>query len=589
MRLLCNGVALDLKSGATLSFKKVNPLFAFDDLTCERTQSFQIPSTPKNERIFGLAKIPAFRGEGMRRRFDCELQDGAVVKRGHLYVDKYSKDEYSAVFVTGELVGLQAVKDLGKLKDVISVDDVVQYGGPSITPSVGRLQPWANVSHLRLGGTMHPSSLVRSISSRVVSQQGLSPVTLPDSANGLRIIPAKVNGIAKTETSLSSAIVDARQPLNDEPTTPFNTVAIGGGVDEVFSVAERVVATTRLNVQLWYRYVQIVPLQNIRLTIPREWPVDRYIISFEDDYQDATFLGGRSFTKVWDQPSGRAVLTRTGDPLAGRTVDIPRGTPFSFVTEGEYDCSRVVFQQALYTIGWNFSSYNYPITLEGTDMSAGDVVRMQDNLPDVTYVELLKTVAAVTGKVLNYTDKDGVTFDDLSFDGWPIVDVTGKEIGEDEVNRRFGDYAQKNVVRFEPSELIVSPVRVEYDIDNNNIEAEKDLQVVPFSEGGVRYGADGVALLMVNADGEAYVEDKDIIADSGSPSKLIQCPLRKNEGLQALCDMSTSIVLKVRTSLMEFEALTAKTLVLFRGTRYVWTEANWSKEVATLKLSAVRP
>ena len=59
MRLLCNGVALDLEAGATMSFKKTNPLFAFDALTCERTQAFSLPATPTSDRVLELARIPA--------------------------------------------------------------------------------------------------------------------------------------------------------------------------------------------------------------------------------------------------------------------------------------------------------------------------------------------------------------------------------------------------------------------------------------------------------------------------------------------------------------------------------------------------
>ena len=122
MQLLCNGVLLDLYDNAGLQFTHSNPLFAFDDLKCERTTNFKLPATPTNDRVFSLAKIPAYSGEGMRRKFTCKLQAGAVVRDGYLYVANFDGKDYNAVFVTGELVGLQRIKDLGKLSELKEYD-----------------------------------------------------------------------------------------------------------------------------------------------------------------------------------------------------------------------------------------------------------------------------------------------------------------------------------------------------------------------------------------------------------------------------------------------------------------------------------
>lgn len=586
MQLICNGEFLDLKEGTRFTLKKVNPLFAFDRLTCERTTEFEIPDTAKNDRIFSLSKIPAFDGEGMRRRYPAQLQNGVCVKDGYLYVSSYSKGAYRAIFVTGELVGLQAIRNLGKLRDIIKNAETVEYGATPISPGAASLVPWANVRYLRKAGTIHPSMRVGTISNRVVAQNDLLPVTLPAMMDGLRIIPAKINGIGKTDATLSSTIIDPGQPTSEEPQTPFNTPAISGDASAVFTTVSHIVSTMRLNVQLLYKYAQLAPRQNIRLIIPDDWPEDRYIISFEDDYQDATFLGGRSFTKVWDQPSGRAILTRTGEPLAGRTVDIPRGTPFSFVTEGEYDCSRVFFQQALYTIGWHFNSYNYNITFEGNPVEVGDAVRMQDNLPDITYVQLLKTIAAISGRALNYTDADGIMFEEVNFETWPTIDVTGDVIKESNIARRFSDYARSNVIRFDSGALPVSKVTISYTVDNDNLEEEKDLQVIPFSEGGAQYDGSGNAVLYIHAD-EDTESDKDVIAQSGSLSSLLQVGLVKNEGIQDLCNASTCMTIDVRMSMHQYEQVTPKTAILHAGTRYVWTESTWGDGLATFTLAKI--
>lgn len=583
MQLLCNGVVLDLLSGTTLSFKKVNPLFAFDSLTCERTQSFDIPDTATNERVLRLAKLPAFDGYGMRRRFDAELQEGLTVKRGYLYVDSYEKGKYKAIFVTGELVGLQRIKNLGKLADITTNDEVVTYGAAPITPTDGLAYIWANVNHKRKGGTIHPSSLVKAVSERVVQQNGLRPVTLPDEADGLRIIPAAAALLGEEPVTLETA-ADPSQ---------YSTTGSGGVVydSNVISVREG-----RAVDMFFDYYTQDTVDYSASIETPRRGRVVTarakidIVVKFPDDFPDTVylaksveggsgyFLGGYSFTIEF----GTGRIIRTGTPLAGREVLIERDTTFTCV----HEMDRTIAADSDY-YGWYFvHSLEFHLTVRAAadTASVGDFVRLQDNLPDVTYIELLKSVAAITGKVLNYTDAEGVTFDDVNVDEWQSVDVTGKALDMGEVSRKFGDYAQHNTVKFDGGEHTTTSVVVDYAVDNDNIEREKALQVVPFSNGFVFY-VDGEIVLYIDAlDGE---DDKDTIGDTGASDYLLPCWLVKNQGVQNLCDASTSLSLDVYMTLGEYEAIGAKTLILFRGTRYVWTEANWSKNTAKLKLSKI--
>ena len=132
-QLLCEGVYLDLHDDFGLQFTHKNPLFAFDKLECERTTQFKLPSTPKNDAVLGLARIPAYDGAGMKRKFAAELQAGVVVKSGYLYVSSYDGKDYAAVLVTGELVRLQAVKNAGKIADYYAPHVYATYGQPRAT------------------------------------------------------------------------------------------------------------------------------------------------------------------------------------------------------------------------------------------------------------------------------------------------------------------------------------------------------------------------------------------------------------------------------------------------------------------------
>ena len=66
---------------------------------------------------------------------------------------------------------------------------------------------------------------------------------------------------------------------------------------------------------------------------------------------------------------------------------------------------------------------------------------------------------------------------------------------------------------------------------------------------------------------------------------MLRVSLQKIAAIQTLCDASTAVAIKARLSLVEFESITPKTALYYDGVRYVWTEAQWSKGVATFKLS----
>lgn len=101
MQLVCNGITLDLYEGTGLQLKKTNPAFAFDAMSAERTTNFKLPATPTNDRVFECAKLPAYEGAGMRKKFDATLIDGLVVMNGFLYVASFDGKDYNAIFVGG--------------------------------------------------------------------------------------------------------------------------------------------------------------------------------------------------------------------------------------------------------------------------------------------------------------------------------------------------------------------------------------------------------------------------------------------------------------------------------------------------------
>ena len=215
------------------------------------------------------------------------------------------------------------------------------------------------------------------------------------------------------------------------------------------------------------------------------------------------------------------------------------------------------------------SEWQIKVQSANSPLQAGDICRLQDNLPDITFTELLKVIAALCGRVLNYDETNGVTFDALNLATFSVLDVSDI-IKTSALTRTFADYAQNNIITLkdEPDD-----VRTVYTIENENIETEKTLLTIPF---------DAAQTL----DGALYIEnaEADTLGATGT-QYLTRVQLIKNSGLQSLCNASTSLSAQIRMTLFEFNQLTAKTAIRMRGVRYTWTEAQWAKDVATIKLA----
>ena len=610
MRFNVNGQYLELPADFSLQFKKSNVLFAFDNMECERSTSFDIPATPQNDRIFKLAKWIQAPGTGMRRRYYAQMQASVVTKNGYLYVDAYAKGNYKAIFVTGELLGLKQIRDAGKLSDLAIFNDTVAWTAGLVPDLPNRsTDNWNIVKYSQAGGFPHPSWLIKYVVDTIVAANNLPAINIPASGQCLRVITGVPKLLKPTDVSFARSIesgnwVDVTQTYPYPRITTLGIQSSAGDLSGLFTLADYDVQYRRHWEDYDFQTMQpvvrtvtyagnvqhLVTTQKVKITFSRDFPADTYIGTFYDNGEYTGgfgFFGDRSFGKYWN--GKQSVTTRKGEPLAGRTVVLEAGSSFVFVRESDLlDYTQYTDNLTTHETweqGWKNvrSAFDVTgVTIEGDgDAVVGNIVRLQDNLPDITLVDLLKAVAALTGKVLNYTDEKGITFDDLDTDTWQTKELAGV-ISIDTVNRKFGDYAQRNTLHFDSDNSVAQSARVieAYVIDNDNLEASKDLQTVPFSEGGVNYEG-AVEIVAVAED-----NGKDTVADAAtSVTSMARASLPINENLQNLCGASTGVTIKARMSLLEYNNIGAKTRIYYDGVRYVWTEAQWSKDVATFKLS----
>ena len=576
MQLVCNGVSLDLYEGTGLQFKKTNPAFAFDAMSAERTTNFKLPATPTNDRVFGCAKLPAFKGAGMRKKFDATLIDGVVVMDGFLYVASFDGKDYNSVFVTGELLELLRLKQAGKIADIISAQEVAQWTQP-VAPSTGRSNIFTVVRYATGGGTPYPSVRLNLVIDRVLQALNVRHQPSPSVCDYVRYIPSKLSPVSSTDINFEGT----PGQMADDGTYPvcYNS--------ELQGLPSELFGTNDAKVQFWvgdpavykYRGVvrQLVALQALKITFPSDWDDDLFIGYFRNgdspDVYEFAFYGNRSFDEFHRV---------SGSSLRGRTVDIDTGGKFTIISINDYvDRGSSSGRER----GWAFSGIsNSNMIAEGGEIEAGSAIRLQDNLPDVTVIDLLKTFAAISGLQLNYTNSDGVVFETMDIQDWETKDVSGRVIEISNVTRTLGDYAQNNIVEFARKDEVSEAERltINYTIYNDNIEANKILQEVPFSEGAIytKIGTTSSTILCKHG--------LEAIADANTNGEfMLRVALRENSGIQSLCNASTSVKAKVRLSLYEYNNIRAKTAIYINGIKYVWFDSVWSNNVAQFTLAKI--
>ena len=582
MQLLCDGVFLDLYENSNVQFTHDNPLYAFDKIKCERTTQFKLPATPTNDRVFALSRIPAYTGEGMRRKFDAQLQMSGIVQNGYLYISDFDGKDYEAIFVTGELVGLQHIAQLGKINEIMTYDEVVTIGVGSYSPQAKANDIWANVEYKKpKTDLLIPSIGLKQLYNTIAEKYGLNVQAFPAELEGYRIIPKKAAGVDEMQHFICTKNPSGGyQPYAKEEDIPgsFNLLQYD---DRLFEHEDVIYPVTIISKRQYFKIRKYKFKTSLTLTFPDDWDDRYYMYKFEDldnSMQQEYFYGDRSF--FCEKNSD--FITRKGESLKGRSVTFAAGDAFAFVCEDDFVNTSTAVSGKIYNdFGFisisdtdNFFT-NFAIKVSSAgELKAGDICRLQDNLPDCTFVELCKTMAALLGKVLNYNQL-GLSFDDLAFSEWPRKQDL-ELLNRGEVKRTFGDYQQNNIIRFNSNDIVTDNVTRVYVIQNDNLKDENVLQELPFSEGEV---LDKVLYIREESDNPT------IGGMTTNVAQLTRVSLPANSGLETLCSASTQYKVDVHMTALEYFGITAKTLLLIDGSLYTWTSRNWQKDKATFTLA----
>lgn len=613
-----NGQALDMPAGLSLQFQRKNILFAFDSIQVERTTNFSIPATPKNMRIFGFANSHLTSGTDMRVKIPATLTYGVLTKTGVLHISKYNvkNKTFECVFLTGELEQLKRVKDAGNLSEYYYPQAVAEVGGSS----TGLDALWGIVTYAQnypFDGEHYagvfPSYNIKKVIEGAFEALGV-PCSIGEFANKLRVVPkemkrgtiVKFDSIPTAGTKKNTLLFSGA--IGTFPSTIGEDVACNNIVCEVHDYEASSPKTWRfVRDELAFNIDGFSFSEDVTLTFPDTFPSNialvKIISANNASPLDLVYGFVGDYRYIFDSQTGSWTSANGLYSLAGLTVDIPANTPVGFLRmDGDFQTKS----PADYAYGYEDIALAMPDYPDGMPAFSGefemrysneDIVSLYDNLEERKITDILKDVAAIGGVLIDV--RGGVVSLDSDYSDMltKAADIELRDvISVSTLTRTFSDYAQRNVINFEKSQNVkdIDRVSLDYLIDNKNIQADKDLLTIGWSEGGSQLPSyedqddDDPFLLAVfpntvddiNADMPMIAAVKPYFL-----VPMIRVGIKRNPLIARLVEKSTSISVTVRMKMFEFDRIASDTVFWFNGSRWVWTEAKWSKDTVTLELA----
>lgn len=563
---------MELPANFNLQLKKSNILFAFDNIALERTTSFSVPATPHNVAIFGWSNDFHYYGEKGRKRMQAQLQMDGVTKDGYLYITKYTPDAFECVFVTGELLGLADIKALGDWSQFIlpsngvSLDGAVKYADDGNEYSAARVE-------YKTDGYIMPSWKLASYAQMALNGAGVLADwgEVLDKITSHRIVIGKAKGVTETPCTFTRGYLAEQTSATPYPVLNSTLMDDAGELVGVITNAQSdypIFKVKTADAVQYYGYVQQwIARQNLTLSFADDTPDTLFLASAQMN-GTFSFLGDYEFA-----PDG----TITGEPLKGREIELQTGQTFLLISQNDYLRPGVGEFE-----GWTIANETLTanVIVKGANEQPNNAyIRVKDNVPAMTIVELLKTCAALSGTILSYRAGEVVFVEDIAGGAFRELD---KPLKWESLTRGVADYAQRNTIGFKSAESVLSSEKIvaTYAIDNVNIAEEKELFVLPFSEGQDSAGAlyigsafDGCTLGTWNAE--------------KSNLYLSRVSLPLNASLQSILEQSTSIVAEVKMTEQKFDTLKNDMVLFFENAAWVWTDGVWSNGVSRLSLSKV--
>ena len=466
---------LELPADFQFSFNYNNGVFAFENMQLSRSGEFNIPRTPANDIILEFSHDAAKDGQFVRNRKAAELYYSGGKIDGYIYISKFSGGGYSALFVYGELLALKNISERGFIGSYAKFIDFITPGLSGIYGIKTSYQ--ANGNYPYAGFDLYNYKNGVDDANKNVDYFNLSPTVRLSHLLGGAV--AYLDGLSVDITTIASGydaigIIlqsnNAQKVLTNVITTgtPKDTLNFSGGSQFLEIVTKKFHYTTQG--YLWkVGHSQMVRCLQAKTDIT---------IRFNADYGSVGCVGGNGYLFY-----SKSVLNPDvffGTIKNGMEFSFKKGEYFTFVNRDDYR-----FNEPISNFGTSIS-VAFDVYVGNTEtVELLENYYLQDNLPEVTFVDLIKIYANIFKCGILYdAELNKISFFNYNFDKSNAIELDSMLIDVKSVDRTFLNYAKRNYIKYKNEDYVKTSFAEQiYTINNDNLTDEKTLYTIPFSEG----------------------------------------------------------------------------------------------------------
>ena len=557
---------LELKDGTNINFQYNNSTLNIGNVKLSRSTEFMIPKTPKNESLLLFSSDIAGAGAMMRRKVNAEAHhsSGGYLK-GYLSIKSYSKGDYSAIFVYGELEALKKTLEMGNIGTYVTTSE-------QLTTNSGRATTSAQNAS---GVLLNNFDFYRYISDVPVSQRFATTINMSPTVK-LRYLLA----ICATATG-----INLDSTFDSDPVKGMGMVLKGKAKA---LTAQNLQLIDSPNVSFFEAFGSAVPLFNeitVFDTIANAramQAISNLTLKFEQIYDAVLNISGNIASSI--------------DEFGNYTIEkgdykLTAGQWFYVASSENYYLGNLV-QPFTYLIDVNV---NVVKDFIAGDVELGENYVLSANLPELTFNDLLKTTAGVMLSGLGFDEATNtLSLFDFNYNKANSIEIDGILIEIESVDRTFLDYCRVNEIRFKSEDYVSNDSSIVYSIDNANLSDKKTIYTIPLNDG-------------IKAENGAYIKDfryenewkktakTDSLVIASKTSENLEhisriyenFPTILNSKLKTIIENSTTVKVKLRMYLYQFLAITYRTTLKYRGIHYTIYEATYSNGVVSATLIVV--
>ena len=602
INLNINGNNLDLYP-VSLSYKRTNNAFTFGKLTLNRTQSFKIPKTPNNLRIFNDLFVQT-EGQSERRYFDAQLQCSAFVENGQLYIDGVYEKDISCVFIFGSLIELKKIAETKNMAEVLEPYDMSVLDAPSIDAKLATqliymydVVSYRNEYVQSYGRYWYimPSTSVRDLLACANDLYGQT-FDLDVIAKNYRIIQNKVNSATRNNVVFAKTSLNEASP-NENLKSLFT---FNQGAANVYSDSG-VIGSWKGSGVIEYKTIADTDIQ-----FPNDFPTDIFVLWNKSRYDktsgkvnvEVEFFGGYSFDtglRTVNSLADEGTRATTGEPLAGRTITIPTNKGFSFYRKDNFHNTQGAGGSANNNYRGFFDGDATPFEFTMPVVSIVhnqkyNVSLMCDNLPKMSFVDLYNSIAILQGKYVTYLDNKLTMIDYSDFNQRIYLKNV---ISLQNIKREGLTKGRHNLINFKKNNIVAPAYELydDYTSNNETINETETIYTIPYSEGEEYTSNNDLYLNDVAAlDGNKFVfrSDEFTIAEVVEDGDFLKrVSLQDIDLLRRIYQKSTRIEVNCEMSLFEYMIIKENNTIIYAHCEWVWISATWQKNRAKFVLQKI--